>query len=137
MGWTKYRQLGSFCMTAKPVLLLNAALTAQLLVSGCSTSPSEHPEAAVSKAAVAPPTAAPGYVGAQEILDTAASKPSLPLAGEGWEAIFDGKTLAGWRPTAFAGRGEVEVKDGLLVFNMGDPFTGVNYTNEIPNQNYE
>ena len=51
--------------------------------------------------------------------------------------MFDGKKLAGWRETQFAGRGEVECKSGLIVLHMGDPFTGINYTNEIPRMNYE
>lgn len=51
--------------------------------------------------------------------------------------MFDGKTLAGWRETQFAGRGEVNCQSGLLVLGMGDPFTGVNWTNEFPKMNYE
>ena len=31
----------------------------------------------------------------------------------------------------------MEVRNGLLLFSKGDPFVGVNYTNEIPNVNYE
>jgi len=51
--------------------------------------------------------------------------------------LFDGRTLTGWRETAFGGRGEIECKSGQMVFNMGDPFTGINYTNEFPKMNYE
>lgn len=51
--------------------------------------------------------------------------------------MFDGRTLAGWKETQFAGRGEVECRSGLLVLNMGDPFTGVNWTNDFPKLNYE
>src|SRR6185503_15210351 len=47
------------------------------------------------------------------------------------------KTLKGWRETDFAGRGEVRCEAGLLALNMGDPFTGVNWTNEFPKINYE
>ncbi|MEY2429007.1 MAG: hypothetical protein QOJ40_1892 [Verrucomicrobiota bacterium] len=51
--------------------------------------------------------------------------------------MFDGKTLAGWRETDFAGHGEVRCESGLLVLNMGDPFTGINWTNDFPKMNYE
>ncbi len=51
--------------------------------------------------------------------------------------MFDGQTLQGWRPTQFAGRGEVQCRSGLIVLNMGDPFTGVNWTNDFPKMNYE
>ena len=51
--------------------------------------------------------------------------------------MFDGKSLAGWRETDFAGHGGVESKSGLIVLNMGDPFTGINWTNDLPKMNYE
>lgn len=67
----------------------------------------------------------------------AAALPSAPFEGTGWQCLFDGTSLKGWRETAFAGRGEVACESGLLVFNMGDPFTGVNWTNDFPKVNYE
>src|ERR1044071_3736305 len=51
--------------------------------------------------------------------------------------MFDGGTLKGWRETAFTGHGLVQCEAGLLVLNMGDPFTGINWTNEVPKINYE
>ena len=73
----------------------------------------------------------------EEALRAATAQPGIPLEGEGWKSMFDGKALAGWKETPFAGHGEVEVQSGLLVLNMGDPFTGVNWTNEFPKINYE
>jgi hypothetical protein len=72
-----------------------------------------------------------------QILAAAAALPPAPVEGEGWRSLFDGKSLAGWRVTDFGGGGRVEVQNGLLVFWMGEPFVGVNYTNEIPTVNYE
>ena len=137
MGSANDRQLGSFGMKAKLLLLLNTAMTAQLLVSGCASKTSEPARAAVSKSDSPASPSTPAAPGTQQLIETAATKPSLPFDGEGWQPLFDGKTLTGWRPTLFAGRGEVEIENGLLIFNMGDPFTGVNYTNDVPNQNYE
>jgi len=71
------------------------------------------------------------------ILQEAAAKPPAPFEGEGWQPMFDGKTLTGWRETEFAGRGEVQCQNGLMVLNMGDPFTGINWTNEFPKMDYE
>jgi hypothetical protein len=51
--------------------------------------------------------------------------------------MFDGQTLSGWQETQFAGRGEVQCRQGLILLNMGDPFTGINYTRDFPKINYE
>jgi hypothetical protein len=89
------------------------------------------------------PGAAPALLPVQpkpsetEMLVEAAQKPSTPPAGEGWRTLFDGQSLAGWRITDFQEGGGVQVRDGLLVFTRGEPFVGVNYTNEMPKVNYE
>jgi hypothetical protein len=71
------------------------------------------------------------------MLQQAATNTSAPLEGEGWRPMFDGKTLKGWRETVFAGRGEIQCKPGLIILKMGDPFTGINWTNDFPKINYE
>jgi hypothetical protein len=73
----------------------------------------------------------------QEALPASISKPAAPFEGEGWRAMFDGRTLTGWRETQFAGRGEVQCRSGVLLLSMGDPFTGINWSNEFPKVNYE
>src|SRR6266571_2922205 len=73
----------------------------------------------------------------REDLQELAAKPAASFEGEGWQPLFDGKTLAGWRETDFAGRGEVQCQFGLMVLNTGDPFTGINWTNDFPRLNYE
>jgi 3-keto-disaccharide hydrolase len=75
--------------------------------------------------------------GTNDPIAQAAALPSLPFAGAGWEDLFDGHGLAGWKQTLFAGRGEVECRAGLMILNLGDPFTGVNWTNSFPTMNYE
>ena len=64
-------------------------------------------------------------------------QPLQPLPGEGWQPLFDAKTLTGWRATDFAGHGESHVESGLLLLESGDPLTGVNWTNDCPKANYE
>jgi len=72
-----------------------------------------------------------------EILKQAAAKPCLPFEGEGWQRLFDGESLKGWRETDFAGRGEIQCQFGIMILNTGDPFTGVGWTNEALKMNYE
>jgi len=52
--------------------------------------------------------------------------------------LFDGKTLAGWQSTDFAGRGSVTVTNGQIDLGMGH-MTGITWTNEraLPRMNYE
>ena len=51
--------------------------------------------------------------------------------------MFDGETLTGWHETSFAGHGELQCRSGAIFLSMGDPFTGINYTNPFPTMNYE
>jgi hypothetical protein len=54
----------------------------------------------------------------------------------GTQPLFDGKSLAGWRISDFAGGGAVKVEGGKLILEMGT-MTGVTYTNTVPTMNYE
>jgi hypothetical protein len=54
-----------------------------------------------------------------------------------WQAMFDGKTLQGWRETLYTDRGEVKVESGAIVLGTGKPLTGVNWTGSFPHTNYE
>jgi hypothetical protein len=54
-----------------------------------------------------------------------------------WRSIFDGKSLHGWRETAFTGRGPVRVENGALILGPGKPLAGVTFTGEFPRSNYE
>ncbi len=75
--------------------------------------------------------------GPEEILKAAAAKPTEPLEGTGWKSMFDGRTLAGWQATEFAGHGEVRCESGMVVLEMGNDMTGINWTNDTPKVNYE
>lgn len=126
---------------------LAVPLALTLMLAGCASeeqpnvqqaAPATNAVAQAPAPAPAPPAAPePPRPSTADRLKQAAAKPSAPLPGQGWQSIFDGQSLAGWAETKFAGRGEVQVESGLLVLNMGDPFTGVNYTNEFPKMGYE
>jgi Domain of Unknown Function (DUF1080) len=73
----------------------------------------------------------------KDILQAAADKPSTPLEAADWVPLFDGKSLKGWKPTDFAGHGDVSCERGMIIFETGAPFSGLNWTDNIPRINYE
>ncbi len=55
-----------------------------------------------------------------------------------WKALFDGKSLAGWKSANFGGEGEVAVQGGAVVLEQGNDMTGVAYTRgDFPKMDYE
>jgi hypothetical protein len=54
-----------------------------------------------------------------------------------WKSLFDGKSLQGWRQTRFTGAAEVRVESGSIVLTAGSPMTGVTWTGEFPQTNFE
>jgi hypothetical protein len=59
-----------------------------------------------------------------------------PKTGE-WQSLFDGKTLQGWRETAFTGHGKALVENGAVVLAAGEPMTGVTWSGAFPKVDYE
>ncbi|HMJ63896.1 MAG TPA: DUF1080 domain-containing protein [Candidatus Binatia bacterium] len=84
-----------------------------------------------------PPTVAPAKSPTNQSPATnrIAAAPTRPTP-PGAQQLFDGKTLAGWRISDFAGKGPVRVENGILILEMGT-MTGVTYTNPTPTMNYE
>ena len=114
-----------------------ALLTALVLAEGCAShlsKPASQP-AARHEEATAP--TAPAGAELTITLPPGAAQPPAPFEGEGWEAMFDGQTLGGWHEIPFAGHGEVHCQAGTVVLSMGDPFTGIIWTNDFPKVNYE
>ncbi len=60
-----------------------------------------------------------------------------PADGEPVQSLFDGKSLAGWKKTAFGGEGDVEVRDGQIILQAGNPMTGITWTANPPRMDYE
>ena len=63
-------------------------------------------------------------------------------AGQGspqgeWISLFDGKSLSGWKETAFTGHGKARAENGMMVLGAGAPMTGLTYTGAFPKSNYE
>ena len=56
-----------------------------------------------------------------------------PSAGtNGWQSLFDGKTLGKWCAAGFSSNGKIEVKDGAIALSAGKPMTGIVWSNEPP-----
>ena len=59
-----------------------------------------------------------------------------PVAG--WDPLFNGKDLKGWKVTSFGGEGEVIVEKGSVVIEQGVALSGVTSTRkDLPKSNYE
>jgi hypothetical protein len=84
----------------------------------------------VNTQAVTAATIAKAMIGSRSVTNP----PSLQSLG--WDPLFNGKDLKGWKVSDFAGAGDARVEEGKLVLEMG-VMTGVTYTNPIPRMNYE
>lgn len=121
------------------VLALAAGCTAPEKPKPAPVRPQQTNAGPETAAVVAAPAVAPEPATANEEdeISKAAAKPRKESPGLGWKRMFNGDDLTGWKSTKFAGEGEVEVRDGLMILNMGNPFTGVNWTNPPPTGSYE
>ncbi|NQV26489.1 MAG: DUF1080 domain-containing protein [Rhodopirellula sp.] len=79
-----------------------------------------------------------GAVGAEDAAE-GKEKDKKPKADKNIISLFDGKSLKGWKSTNFGGEGEVLVKDGSLIMEMGSDMTGITWEDAkvIPRSNYE
>ncbi len=66
-----------------------------------------------------------------------AEEPKLVKDKDGWISLFDGKTLKGWKITNFGGQGDVTVKDGAILMEVGSNLTGIHTERKLPKINYE
>jgi hypothetical protein len=73
---------------------------------------------------------------ALSILLVCAAAVAQPKTGD-WQSLFDGKTLQGWRETAFTGHGKAFVENGTVVLGAGEPMTGITWSGAFPKTNYE
>lgn len=55
-----------------------------------------------------------------------------PVTENGWQSLFDGKTLKNWKSTDFGAQGEVKVEKGELILTHGDSLTGVTWQGPLP-----
>lgn len=61
-----------------------------------------------------------------------------PAPAAGARALFDGKSLDGWKKTDFYKAGEVKVEEGAIVMVAGTSMSGITSTRtDLPRANYE
>ena len=65
------------------------------------------------------------------------SEPAEQAQVDSWKPLFDSRTLKNWKATEFGGEGTVEVRDGMIVMEMGGDMTGITFTEDPPRTNYE
>lgn len=59
-------------------------------------------------------------------------------AGNGWQSLFDGKTLKNWEVAEFGGQGDVKVENGEIIVDMGETLSGITWAGpKLPRVNYE
>jgi hypothetical protein len=68
---------------------------------------------------------------------TSAAEPAKDSKQPAAKDLFDGKTLEGWKSTAFGNEGKVFVKDGVIHMEKGESMTGITWTGKPPKSNYE
>src|SRR3954470_4351793 len=84
-------------------------------------------------------------LGGQQRPAIAAVAPKSAAAADGARSLFDGATLAGWKPSGFDDAGEAKVepqfRDGraAIVIESGAYLSGISWTKEaeLPRMNYE
>ena len=54
-----------------------------------------------------------------------------------WRPMFNGKSLDGWRQTAFSGGGTARVEQGRIVLGPGKPLAGINWIADFARTGYE
>jgi hypothetical protein len=77
--------------------------------------------------------------------DAPKATPRSQAATQGWQLLFDGKTLRGWAQSGFEAEGAVRVQNpfrggpGAVVVEHGTTLSGITWTRgaELPRTNYE
>ena len=67
-----------------------------------------------------------------------AANAAVNADAQGWQPLFDGKTLTNWAPTKFTAEGPVTIEDGRIILSTGRSITGITWAGpELPKTNYE
>lgn len=77
--------------------------------------------------------------------DCCKEKPAAALTGaaSAGKSLFDGKSLAGWKDSGFAGAGETKVEPNfrgqgpVILIEAGQSLSGITFTNPVPKTNFE
>ncbi len=56
---------------------------------------------------------------------------------DGWQPLFNGKDLEGWKVTNYGGEGDVLVENGEVIISQGSDLSGIHTEKKLPKTNYE
>ena len=107
-----------------------------VLLSGCRC-PCAAPDAPADEAEVAGQTSSDEVVAPVVQRAEEPAKGILDLGPGEQVRLFDGAGLGQWKVTDFGGQGDVHVKDGAIVLEMGSYATGITWTGPVVRMNYE
>ena len=62
---------------------------------------------------------------------------TVQVARNGWQSMFDRRTLAGWAESDFYGRSDVRPENDRVVLQTGSDMTGIMWTGDLPRVDYE
>jgi hypothetical protein len=62
---------------------------------------------------------------------------TVVVARNGWQRLFDRRSLDGWKEGDFWGKKEVRIENDRVVLTMGNDMTGITWTRELPRVDYE
>jgi len=80
----------------------------------------------------------PSEYGSRAAAEPPAAKERPGKDEPGWKALFDKKSLQGWKEADFFGAGKVLVKDEAILLEKGKHMTGIAYSRgDFPKMDYE
>ncbi|MFO0978036.1 MAG: DUF1080 domain-containing protein [Planctomycetaceae bacterium] len=62
---------------------------------------------------------------------------AAPADKDGWQPLFNGKDLEGWKVTNYGGEGDVLVENGEIIISQGSDLSGIHTEKKLPKTNYE
>ena len=62
---------------------------------------------------------------------------TVTVARNGWQRLFDRRSLDGWKEADFWGKKEVRIENDRVVLSRGNDMTGITWTKELPRVDYE
>lgn len=108
-------------------------------ITGCATDSKPEPSVSKKKESQAAPST-PSPPATKETARPTSVTPANAAPRE--QVLFDGKTLTGWKIAEFAGAAAVKIEpsfkgDTAAILLEQGIMTGITYTNDVPQQNYE
>lgn len=108
------------------------ALAFALVLAPCSLAQG------VKKGLPSPPAEATAELAKENAPKEAAIKEDVSKEKSKWKPLMEKDSLKGWEISNFGGEGEVEIKEGVMRLERGEPMTGVTtISKEFPKDNYE